>query len=96
MIISGRTLHMLPNEISLYFPNLPDTPFAFARNSFIIKVEDASQTVLGSMNLLTAMQQEHMTLKCQLQNSYQVFVVRSCSETVLCLLLSFPTNHISL
>ncbi|KAM5219559.1 zinc finger BED domain-containing protein 5-like [Hipposideros larvatus] len=45
MVISVKEhLHMLAEEISSYFPNLPDTPFALARSPFTVKVEDVSET----------------------------------------------------
>ena len=34
---------ILEEEISRYFPNLPDTPFALARSPFTIKVEDVPE-----------------------------------------------------
>ena len=36
-------LKILEEEISRYFPNLPDTPFALARSPFTIKVEDVPE-----------------------------------------------------
>ena len=36
-------LKILEEEISRYFPNLPDTPFALARSPFTIKVQDVPE-----------------------------------------------------
>ena len=36
-------LKILEEEISRYFPNLPDTPFALVRSSFTIRVEDVPE-----------------------------------------------------
>ncbi|KAM7053597.1 uncharacterized protein WM277_006691 isoform 1-T1 [Molossus nigricans] len=45
MILSVKEhLHMLADEISLYFPNLPDTPCALARSPLTVKVEDVPET----------------------------------------------------
>ena len=43
MLSVKEHLNILEEEISRYFPNLPDTPFALARSSFTIRVEDVPE-----------------------------------------------------
>ena len=44
MIISVKEhLQMFEEDISTYFPNLPDTPFALARIPLTVKVEDVPE-----------------------------------------------------
>nr|KAF6369003.1 hypothetical protein mMyoMyo1_010410 [Myotis myotis] len=90
-------LHMLADEISSYFPNLPDTPFALARSPFTVKVEDVPETAqeefIELINNDTArtdfstMPVTKFWIKCL--QSYPVL-----SETVLRLLLPFPTTYL--
>ena len=75
-------LKILEEEISRYFPNLPDTPFALARSPFNIRVEDVPEMhKRSSLNSLPAMQQKLIFLQCQLQN----FGSRVCSHILFCL-----------
>ncbi|XP_070270292.1 LOW QUALITY PROTEIN: protein FAM200C [Myotis yumanensis] len=98
MIISVKEhLHMLADEISSYFPNLPDIPFALARSSFTVKVEDVPETAQEEFIKLinndaartdfSTMPVTKFWIKCL--QSYPVL-----SETVLCLLLPFPTTYL--
>ncbi|XP_036027915.1 protein ZBED8-like [Onychomys torridus] len=98
MIISVKEhLHMLAGEISWYFPNLPDIPFALARSPFTVRVEDVPKTAQEEfVDLLNsdAARIDFSTLpvtqfwiKCL--QPYPVL-----SETVLRLLLPFPTTHL--
>jgi hypothetical protein len=98
MIISVKEhLHMLADEISLYFPNLPDTPFALARSPFTFKVEDVPETaqeefieIINSDAARTDFSTMPITkfwIKC-----LQLYPV--LSETVLRLLLPFPTTYL--
>ncbi|XP_052611518.1 protein ZBED8-like isoform X1 [Peromyscus californicus insignis] len=98
MIISVKEhLHMLAGEISWYFPNLPDIPFALARSPFTVRVEDVPKTAQEEfIDLLNsdAARIDFSTLpvtqfwiKCL--QPYPVL-----SETVLRLLLPFPTTHL--
>lgn len=98
MIISVKEhLHMLAEEISSYFPNLPDTPFALARSPFTVKVEDVSETAQEEFIELinndaartdfSTMPVTKFWIKCL--QSYPVL-----SETVLRLLLPFPTTYL--
>lgn len=83
-------LHMLADEASLYFPNLPDTPFPLARSPFTVKAEDALETAQAELAELT---NSHTTglnyLQCQLQNSGSDPCTHTLSETVLYLLFHF-------
>ncbi|KAK1346652.1 hypothetical protein QTO34_000512, partial [Cnephaeus nilssonii] len=98
MIISVKEhLHMLADEISSYFPNLPDTPFALARSPFTVKVEDVPETVQEEFIELinsdaartdfSTMPVTKFWIKCL--QSYPVL-----SETVLRLLLPFLTTYL--
>nr|XP_008103991.1 PREDICTED: SCAN domain-containing protein 3 isoform X1 [Anolis carolinensis]XP_008103992.1 PREDICTED: SCAN domain-containing protein 3 isoform X1 [Anolis carolinensis]XP_008103993.1 PREDICTED: SCAN domain-containing protein 3 isoform X1 [Anolis carolinensis]XP_008103994.1 PREDICTED: SCAN domain-containing protein 3 isoform X1 [Anolis carolinensis]XP_008103995.1 PREDICTED: SCAN domain-containing protein 3 isoform X1 [Anolis carolinensis]XP_008103997.1 PREDICTED: SCAN domain-containing protei len=90
-------LRMLADEISLYFPNLPDTPFALARSPFTVRVEDVPETAqkefiefINSDAVRTDFSRMPVTkfwIKCL--PSYPVL-----SETVLRLLLPFPTTYL--
>ncbi|XP_039180852.1 zinc finger BED domain-containing protein 5-like isoform X2 [Crotalus tigris] len=98
MIISVKEhLHMLADEISSYFPNLPDTPFALARNPFTVKVENVPETAQEEFIELinsdaartdfSTMPVTKFWIKCL--QSYPIL-----SETVLRLLLPFPTTSL--
>ncbi|XP_054573034.1 LOW QUALITY PROTEIN: zinc finger BED domain-containing protein 5-like, partial [Eptesicus fuscus] len=97
MIISVKEhLHMLADEISSYFPNLPDTPFALARSPVTVKVEDVPETAQEEFIELinndavrtdfSTMPVTKFWIKCL--QSYRVL-----SETVLHL-LPFPTTYL--
>lgn len=98
MIISVKEhLHMLADEISTYFPNLPNTPFALARSPFTVKVDDIPETAQeefielinsdAARNDFSSMSVTKFWIKCL--QSYPVL-----SETVLRLLLPFPTTYL--
>ncbi|XP_066450060.1 SCAN domain-containing protein 3-like [Eleutherodactylus coqui] len=90
-------LHMLADEISSYFPNLPDTPFALARSPFTVKVEDVPETVQeefidlinndAAKTDFSTMPLTKFWIKC-----LQLYPI--LSETVLRLLLPFPTTYL--
>ncbi|XP_015421155.1 PREDICTED: zinc finger BED domain-containing protein 5-like [Myotis davidii] len=96
MISVKEHLHMLADEISSYFPNLPETPFANARSPFTVKVEDVPETAQEEFIELinndavrtdfSTMPVTKFWIKCL--QSYPVL-----SETVLCL-LPFPTTYL--
>ncbi|KII72674.1 hypothetical protein RF11_15183 [Thelohanellus kitauei] len=98
MIITIKEhFHMLTDEISLYFPNLPYTPFALIRSPLSVNVgdvpessqeefielinSDAAKTDFSSMSI------SQFWIKCL--PSYPVM-----SEMVLRLLLPFPTTYL--
>ncbi|XP_034277935.1 zinc finger BED domain-containing protein 5-like isoform X1 [Pantherophis guttatus] len=98
MIISAKEhLHMLEDEVSSYFPNLPDTPFALARSPFTVKIEDVPETAQEEFIELInsdAARTDFATMPVtkfwiQCLQSYPVL-----SETALRLLLPFPTTHL--
>ena len=88
---------ILEEEISRYFPNLPDTPFALARSPFTIRVEDVPEnaqeefieliTSDAAKNDFSSMSITKFWIKCL--QSYPVL-----SEIVLRLLLPFPTTYL--
>ncbi|KAM4722957.1 zinc finger BED domain-containing protein 5-like [Rhinophrynus dorsalis] len=98
MIISVKEhMQMLADEISSYFPNLPDTPFALARSPFTVKIEDVPEnaqeefidliTSDAAKNDFSSMSVNKFWIKCL--QSYPVL-----SEIVLRLLLPFPTTYL--
>ncbi|XP_039178217.1 SCAN domain-containing protein 3-like [Crotalus tigris] len=98
MIISVKEhLHVLADEISSYFPNLPDTPFALASSPFTVEVENVPETAQEEFIELinsdaartdfSTMPVTKFWIKCL--QSYPVL-----SETVLRLLLPFPTTYL--
>ncbi|KII66336.1 hypothetical protein RF11_14227 [Thelohanellus kitauei] len=42
-IIVKEHFHVLADDLSLFFENVTDTPFALARSQFTVKVEDVSE-----------------------------------------------------
>lgn len=93
-------LNMLEDELSSYFPNLPDTPFALARSPVTVKFEDVPETAQeefiklinsdAARNDFSSMPVTKFWIKCL--QSYPVL-----SETVLhllLLLLPFPTTYL--
>ncbi|XP_075833987.1 protein FAM200C-like isoform X1 [Microtus pennsylvanicus] len=103
---SGRTsvivsvkehLHVLAEEISWYIPSLPAVPFALARSPFTVRVEDVPETAQEEFVRLinseavradfSALPLTRFWVKCL--QSYPVL-----SETVLRLLLPFPTTYL--
>ncbi|XP_007648258.1 zinc finger BED domain-containing protein 5 [Cricetulus griseus] len=97
IISMKKHLHMLAQEISWYFPNLPDVPFALARSPFTVNVEDipepAQEEFIELVNSdaartdFSTLPVTQFWIKCL--QSYPVL-----SETVLRLLLPFPTTYL--
>ena len=88
---------ILEEEISRYFPNLPDMPFALARCPFTLKVKDVPEnaqeefidliTSDAAKNDFSSMSVSKFWIKCS--KSFPVL-----SEIVLRLLLPFPTTYL--
>ena len=73
---------ILEEEISRYFHNLPDTPFALASSPFTIRLKMFLRMYKrSSLNSLPAMLQKLIFLQCQLQ----IFLSRVCSHILFCL-----------
>ena len=73
---------ILEEEISRYFPNLPDTPFALARSPFTIRVEDVHENAQEEfIELITSDAQKLIFLQCLLPN----FGSRVCGHILFCL-----------
>lgn len=68
--VKKKHLHILANEISSCFPKLPDThlhlPEAHSQSELKMLLRQHKRS---SLNLLTAMQQEQISLQCQLHDS---------------------------
>ncbi|XP_040275677.1 protein ZBED8-like [Bufo bufo] len=98
MIISVKEhLHMLEDEISLYFPNLPDTPFALARSPFTVKVEDVPETAQEEFIELINNDAARTDFSTMPVTKFWIKHFQSypvLSETVLRLLLPFPTTYL--
>ncbi|XP_040289892.1 protein ZBED8-like [Bufo bufo] len=98
MIISVKEhLHMLEDEISLYFPNLPDTPFALARSPFTVKVEDVPETAQEEFIELINNDAARTDFSTMPVTKFWIKHLQSypiLSETVLRLLLPFPTTYL--
>ncbi|XP_019509197.1 PREDICTED: zinc finger BED domain-containing protein 5-like [Hipposideros armiger] len=98
MIISVKEhLHMLAEEISSYFPNLPDTPFALARSPFTVKVEDVAETAQEEFIELTNNDAARTDFSTMPVIKFWIKCLQSypfLSETVLRLLLPFPTTYL--
>nr|KAF6426391.1 hypothetical protein HJG59_009099 [Molossus molossus] len=85
MIISVKEhLHMLADKISSYFPHLPAThlhlPDAHSQSKLKMFLRQHKRS---SLNLLTVMQRELISLQCQLQNSRSSV----CNHILFCLRL---------
>jgi zinc finger BED domain-containing protein 5/7/8/9 len=88
---------ILEEEMSRYFPNLPDTPFALARSPFTVKVIDIPEKAQeefielissdAAKNDFSSTSVTKFWIKCL--QSYPVL-----SEIVLRLLLPFPTTYL--
>ena len=75
-------IKILEEEISRYFPNLPDAPFALARSPFIMRVEDVHENAQEEfIELITSDAAKLIFLQCQLPN----FGSRVCSHILFCL-----------
>ncbi|XP_040275778.1 protein ZBED8-like [Bufo bufo] len=98
MIISVKEhLHMLEDEISLYFPNLPDTPFVLARSPFTVKVEDVPETAQEEFIELINNDAARTDFSTMPVTKFWIKHLQSypvLSETVLRLLLPFPTTYL--
>ncbi|KAL6046540.1 hypothetical protein STEG23_018200 [Scotinomys teguina] len=98
MIISVKEhLHMLAGEISWYFPNLPDIPFALARSPFTVRVEDVPQTVQEEFIDLLSSDAARIDFSTLPVTQFWIKCLQPypvLSETVLRLLLPFPTTHL--
>ncbi|XP_034288737.2 protein FAM200B [Pantherophis guttatus] len=98
MIISVKEhLHMLEDDVSSYFPNLPDTPFAFARSPFTVKVEDVPETAQEEFIELINSNAARTDFTTMPVTKFWIKYLQSypvLSETVLHLLLPFPTTYL--
>ena len=90
-------LKILEEEISTYFPNLPDTPFALDRSPFTIRVEDVPENAQEeSIELITsdAAKTDFSSM------SVTKFWIKSLQsypvlfEIALRLILPFPTTYL--
>ncbi|XP_040191825.1 zinc finger BED domain-containing protein 5-like [Rana temporaria] len=90
-------LQMLADEISLYFPNVPDTPFALARCPFTVKIEDVPENAQEEFIDLITSDAAKNDFSSMSVNKFWIKYLQSypvLSEIVLCLLLPFPTTYL--
>ena len=89
-------LKILDEEISRYFPNVPDTPFALARSPFTIRVEDIPENTQEFIELITIDAAKtyfsSMSVTKFWIKSLQSYPV--LSEIALRLILPFPTTYL--
>ena len=90
-------LRILEEEISRYFSNLPNTPFALARSPFTIKVEDVPENALEEFIELIISDAEKTDFSSM---SFTKFWIKSLqsypvmSEIALRLIFPFPTTYL--
>ncbi|XP_070599912.1 protein FAM200C-like [Erythrolamprus reginae] len=98
MIISVKQhLHTLAGEISSYFPNLPEVPFALARSPFTVNVEDVPETAQEEFIELINSDAARTDFATMPVTKFWVKCLASypvLSEIVLRLLLPFPTTYL--
>lgn len=90
-------LDMLASEISWYFPNLPEIPFALARSPFSVKAEDVPETAQEDFTRLTNSDAARADFSTMPVTQFWVKCLQSypvLSEMVLRLLLPFPTTYL--
>lgn len=90
-------LDMLAGEISWYFPNLPEVPFALARRPFTVRAEDVPETAQEEFIRLTNSDAARADFSTMPVTQFWVKCLQSypvLSETVLRLLLPFPTTYL--
>lgn len=90
-------LDVLAGEISWYFPNLPEVPFALARNPFTVKAEDVPETAQEEFIKFTNSDTARADFATMPVTQFWVKSLQSypvLSETVLRLLLPFPTTYL--
>ena len=87
---------MLADEISSYFPNLPDIPFALTRSPFTVKVEDVPETSQEEFIELINSDAANNDFSSMSVRQFWIKCLQSCpvlSETAL-RLLPFPTTYL--
>ena len=90
-------LKILQEEISRYFPNLPNTPFALARSPFTIKVEDVPENAQEEFIKLTTSDATKTDFSSMSVTKFWIKSLQSYSvltEIALHLILPFPTTYL--
>ena len=90
-------LKILEEEISRYFPNLPDTPFALARCPFTIRVEDVPENAQEEFIELITSDAAKTDFSSMSVTKYWIKSLQSypvLSEIALRLILPFPTTYL--
>jgi len=88
---------ILEEEILKYFPNLPDTPFALARNPFTIKVEDVTDNAQEEFIELITSDAAKTDFSSMPVSKFWIKSLQSypvLSEIALRLILPFPTTYL--
>ena len=90
-------LKILDEEISRYFPNLPDTPFALARSPFTIRIEDVPENAQEELIELITIHAAKTDFSSMSVTKFWIKSLQSypvLSEIALCLILPFPTTYL--
>ena len=90
-------IKILEEEISRYFPNLPDTPFALARSPFAIRVEDVPENAQEEFIELITSDAAKTDLSSMSVTKFWIKRWQSypvLSEITLRLILPFPTTYL--
>ncbi|XP_076803440.1 zinc finger BED domain-containing protein 5-like [Clavelina lepadiformis] len=88
---------ILEEEISRYFPNLPDTPFALARSPFTIRVEDVPENAQEEFIELITSDAAKTDFSSMSVTKFWIKSLQSypvLSEIALRLILPFPTTYL--
>ena len=88
---------IIEKEISGYFPNLPDTPFALARSPFTIRVEDVPESAQEEFIELIASVAAKTDISSMSVTKFWIKGLQSypvLSEIALRLILPFPTTYL--
>ena len=90
-------IKILEEEISRYFPNLPDAPFALARSPFTIRVEDVPENAQEEFIELITSDAAKTDFSSMSVTKFWIKSLQSypvLSEIALRLILPFPTTYL--
>ena len=90
-------LRIIEVEISRYFPNLPDTPFALARSPFTIRVEDVPENAQEELSELISSDAAKINFSSMSVTKFWIKSLQSYPvlfEIALRLILPFPTTYL--
>ena len=97
MLSVKELIKFLEEEISRYFPNLPDTPFALARSPFTIRVEDVPENAQEEFIELITSDAAKTDFSSMSDTKFWIKSLQSypvLSEIALRLILPFQTTYL--